>query len=205
MVKKKIDGALVRRAAAPALRRKLTPARSTRPRPTDPNSIKVVALPARWTSPTPKIPAVAQLKYAERLSPGDRHHEPGDLWIHQRRLRGLQKLQRDTQGMEMIVERVLAGCGEHLPGFFERFNAVALRSDFTTFVNALRVLVAEELAHASVADVEHLQGQHAAFARAMEVEQEKRAGMSEADRKGLDELEARAEAAFKPRGKKLRG
>src|SRR5882672_1959323 len=69
-------------------------------------------------------------------------------------------------------------------------TSCAEMSDFTTFINALRVLVAEELARAAVADVEHLQGQHAAFARAMEVEQEKRAGMSEADRKGLDELEA---------------
>jgi hypothetical protein len=144
------------------------------------------------------------LEHAERLSPGDKHHKPGDLFLHKQRLRGLQKLQRDTQGMEMIVERVLVGCGEFLPGFFERFNAVALRSDFTTFLNALRVLVAEELARASVADVELLQEQHAGFAQAMEVEQERRAGMGEADRVVQDEIEARALEIF-TRGKKLRG
>jgi hypothetical protein len=144
------------------------------------------------------------LKYAERLSPGDRHHEPGDLWIHQRRLRGLQRLQRDTQGMEMIVDRVLTGCGEHLPGFFERFNAVVLRSDFTTFINALRVLVAEELAHASVADVEHLQAAHEGYRRSMEEAEKRRTGMAEADRVALDEIEARTLAAMS-KGKKIRG
>jgi hypothetical protein len=198
MVKKKINGALVRRAAAPAIRRKLTPARATRARPTDPNSIKAVALPARWTSATPKIPAVAQLKYAERLSPG------GDLFAHRRKLKGLQRLQRDLQGFEMIFDRVMIGAGEHLPGFFERFNSVVLRADVTTFMNALRVLCSEELAHAAVADVEHLQEAHAKFKQAMVAEQERRAGMSEADRAALDDIETRTLAAMS-RGKKIRG
>jgi hypothetical protein len=81
-----------------------------RPRPTNPDSINAVSLPARWTTLTPKIPATAMLEYAERLSPGDKHHKPGDPWIHQQKLKGLQRLARDLQGFEMIFERVLTGC-----------------------------------------------------------------------------------------------
>jgi len=199
----KKSGALVRRAAAPAIRRNLTPARATRARPTNPGSIKAVALPARWTTPTPKIPATAMVEHAERLSPGDRHHKPGDLWLHQQRLKGLQRLGRDLQGLEMIFDRVMTGCSEFLPGFFERFNAVNLRADVTTFINALRVLSAEELARAAVADVERRQEQHAGYQRAMKDTEDRRAGMAEADRAALDEIEARTLAAF-TRGKKLR-
>src|SRR6266566_3940850 len=87
-VKQKKAGALaVRRGGAPAIRRKLTPARATRARPTSPDSIKAVAMPASWTSPTPKIPAVAQLKHAGRFAPG------GDLFAHRQKLKGLQRLQ----------------------------------------------------------------------------------------------------------------
>src|SRR5258705_32796 len=157
----KKSGALVRRAAAPAIRRNLRASRATRARPTNPGSIKAVALPAGWTTPTPKTPATAMVEHAERLSPGDRHHKPGDLWLHQQRLKGLQRFGRDLQGLEMIFDRVMTGCSEFLPGFFERFNAVNLRADVTTFINALRVLSAEELARAAVADVERRQQQHA--------------------------------------------
>jgi hypothetical protein len=148
--------------------------------------------------PDPEDPGDRHGEHAERLSPG------GDLFAHRQKLKGLQRLQRDLQGFEMIFERVMAGGSELLPGFFSQWNAVNIRADFTTFLNALRVLVAEELAHASVADVEHLQTAHAGYQRAMKDTEERRAGMSEADRAALDEIEARTLAAF-TRGKKLRG
>jgi hypothetical protein len=203
-MKKKTGALVVRRAAAPAIRRKLTPARAMRVRPTSANSIKAVALPARWTSPAPKIPAIAMLERAERLSPGDRHHKTGDLWLHQQRLKGLQRLARDLQGFEMIFERVLTGCSEFLPGFLERFNAVTLRADVTTFINAIRVLSAEELARAAVADVERRQEEYAGYQQAMKDREERRAGMPEADRQVQDEIEAKTLAAMS-KGKKLRG
>jgi len=199
----KKGGALVRRGGALAIKKKLVPARALRPRPTSPDALRVrVALPTRWASPTPKIPATAMLEHAERLSPGDKHHKPGDLWLHQQRLKGLQRLGRDLQGLEMIFDRVLAGASEFLPGFFSQFNAVNLRSDFTTFLNALRVLSAEELAHAAVADVERRQEEHAGYQQAMKDREERRAGMAEADRKALDEMEAQALETFTRGSKK---
>ena len=157
----------VRRGGVPALRRKLTPARSTRPRPTSPDSIKAVAMPANWTTPTPKIPATALLEHADRLAPG------GDLFAHRQKLKGLQRLQRDLQGLEMIFDRVMTGGAEHLPGFFHQWNAVNIRASVTVFLNALRLRAAEEIAHASVADVGHLQETHAGFKQAMQVAEEK--------------------------------
>ena len=58
-------------------------------------------MPASWTSPTPQIPAMAQLKHAERFAPR------GDLFAHRLKLKGLQRLQRDLQGLEMIFDRVM--------------------------------------------------------------------------------------------------
>jgi hypothetical protein len=167
---KKIRRALiVRRGGVPALRRKLTPARSTRPRPTSPEAMKAVAMPANWTTPTPKIPATALLEHADRLAPG------GDLFVHRQKLKGLQRLQRDLQGFEMIFDRVMTGGAEHLPGFFHQWNAVNIRASVTVFLNALRLRTAEEIAHTSVADVEHLQEAHAGFKQAMRGAEEKRA------------------------------
>jgi hypothetical protein len=71
------------------------------------------------TTPTPKIPGGAQLEHAERLSPG------GDLWAHKQNLKGLQNLQRDIQGFEMIFARVMDGGAKFLPGFYSQFNAVS--------------------------------------------------------------------------------
>ena len=69
-------------------------------------------MPANWTTPTPKIPATALLEHADRLAPG------GDLFAHRQKLKGLQRLQRDLPGLEMIFDRVMTGGAEHLPGFF---------------------------------------------------------------------------------------
>jgi hypothetical protein len=193
----KTSGAPVRLGGALAIKKKLVPARTTRARPRNPDALQVrVALPARWTSPTPKIPAIAQLEHAERLSPGGKHHKPGDLWLHKQRLKGLQRLARDLQGLDMIFDRVMTGGAEFLPGFFSRFNAVNLRADVTTFINALRVLSAEELAHTAVADVEHLCEKHAGFQQAMKDTEDRRAGLSEADRAALDENEAKVLTVF---------
>src|SRR5258708_17800193 len=144
------------------------------------------------------------LEHAERLSPGDRHHKPGDLWLHQQRLKGLQRLGRDLQGLEMIFDRVMTGCSEFLPGFLERFNAVTLRSDVTTFINALRVLSAEELARTAVADVERRQEAHVGYRRSIEEAEKRPTGMAGADTAMLDEVEASTLAAMS-KSKKLRG
>ena len=66
------------------------------------------------------------------------------------------------------------------------------------------MLSAEELARAAVADVERRQEEHAGYQRAMRDTEERRAGMAEADRRALDEIEARTLAAMS-KGKKLRG
>jgi hypothetical protein len=115
----------------------------------------------------------------------------------------LENLTED-QGLDMVFDRVMTGCSEFVPGFFERFNAVNLRADVMTFINALRVLSAEELANTAVADVERRQEQHAGFQQAMRDTEERRAGMSGAERAALDEIEARTLAAVS-KGKKIRG
>jgi hypothetical protein len=75
----------------------------------------------------------------------------------------------------MIFARVMDGGAKFLPGFYSQFNAINIRGAVTPFLNAMRILCSEALAHASVAEVEDLQAAHGAFKQAMQGAEEKRA------------------------------